>query len=247
MSAVRPVSVRPLLLAAVAVLLVPGPARAAGPGSPPPGPTAPPAAPALPGADDPTGVPTSLPSLPGQGAAPAPSYSEPPDDIADSKPPTRVDPHASGLRLADGARLAPPKVLDISSVSEDMGGDERSEQNSAKAKFTLQAEVLFGRNSARLTPDAASRIAAIANEARREHARQLDVFGFTDDLGTYAHGKELSRKRAGAVQQELANTLGAEVTYRVRGYSEDYPIADNRTEAGRRKNRRVEVSFPRGG
>ncbi|MFD6855699.1 OmpA family protein, partial [Streptomyces diastaticus] len=39
---------------------------------------------------------------------------------------------------------------------------------------------------------------------------------------------------------------GPSVTYEVRGYSEDYPIADNSTEAGRMKNRRVEVSFPRG-
>lgn len=113
-------------------------------------------------------------------------------------------------------------------------------------KFALQAEVLFGKDSAKLNPEARGRIQAIAEEAQAQQANKVRVFGFTDDLGSYEHGKKLSKNRADAVHEELVKTLGPNVTYEVRGYSEDYPIADNSTEAGRMKNRRVEVSFPRG-
>ena len=57
----------------------------------------------LPGADEPTTIPTTAPSLPGEGGAPAPDYSEPPDNFGNSKPTPRIDSRAAGLRLADGA------------------------------------------------------------------------------------------------------------------------------------------------
>jgi outer membrane protein OmpA-like peptidoglycan-associated protein len=185
-----------------------------------------------------TGVAHAAPS-------PAPEYSEPPDNIGDAAPPVDVDPQAAGLRLADGARLAPAKVLDIKFVTEDMAGEERRADSNTKTTFTLQAEVLFSKDSAKLNGRARGRIADMAEEIQAQHATEVNVFGFTDDLGSYAHGEVLSKARAAAVQQELAGQLGPDVTYRVRGYSEDYPIADNSTESGRKKNRRVEVSFPR--
>ncbi|WP_425357162.1 OmpA family protein [Streptomyces albidoflavus] len=153
----------------------------------------------------------------------------------------------SGTRVTGRrAELAPPKVLDIKSVVEDLGGEERREDTNTDVKFALQAEVLFGKDSAKLNPEARGRIQAIAEEAQAQQANKVRVFGFTDDLGSYEHGKKLSKNRADAVHEELVKTLGPNVTYEVRGYSEDYPIADNSTEAGRMKNRRVEVSFPRG-
>ncbi|GAA3888705.1 OmpA family protein [Streptomyces sp. NPDC003631] len=171
--------------------------------------------------------------------------SAPPGSVATSPPPS-VDPTSPGLKLADGATLAPAKVLDIKSVVEDLGGEERREDTNESVTFALQAEVLFPKDSAKLNPQARSRIDAIAEEIRKQNARSVRVFGFTDNLGSYAHGLVLSKKRAEAVHDRLASTLGGNVTFEVRGYSEDYPIADNSTEEGRRKNRRVEVSFPRG-
>ncbi|MEW2221431.1 OmpA family protein [Streptomyces sp. NPDC006990] len=198
--------------------------------------------------DDPTGIPTGqAPSLPGEKGPGDPGYSAPPDDFKDSGKPVQVDAKADGLRLAAGAKLAEPKVLDIKFVTEDLGGEERREDSSAKTKFTLQAEVLFAKNSAKLGSGAKERIESIADEIEKQGSTEVNVFGFTDDLGSYAHGKTLSKKRAAAVQTALARKLGSEVSFNVRGYSEDYPVADNGTEEGRAKNRRVEVSFPKEG
>ncbi|MEV6792376.1 OmpA family protein [Streptomyces sp. NPDC051320] len=171
--------------------------------------------------------------------------SAPPDSTTSSPPPT-IDPAAPGLRLGDGATLAPSHVLDIKSVVEDLGGEERREDTNSDVTFALQAEVLFAKDSPKLNPEARSRIKAIADEAVAQHATKVRVFGFTDNLGSYEHGKVLSKRRADAVQQELAKSLSSDVTFDIRGYSEDYPIASNDTEEGRTKNRRVEISFPRG-
>ncbi|MGY1497898.1 OmpA family protein [Streptomyces sp. QTS52] len=172
--------------------------------------------------------------------------SAPPGGSLTTSPPPEVDPNSPGLKMADGATLAPSKVLDIMSVVEDMGGEERRVDTSESVTFALQAEVLFPKNSSKLNPEARSRIQAIADEIKAQKATNVRVFGFTDNLGSYAHGLTLSKNRAEVVHDELAVGLGPDVTFQVRGYSEDYPIADNASEQGRRKNRRVEVTFQKG-
>ncbi|WP_405821655.1 OmpA family protein [Streptomyces sp. NBC_01390] len=183
-------------------------------------------------------------SLTGPPAA-ADDPSAPPGSVTTSPPP-EVDANSPGLKLADGATLAAAKVLDIKSIVEDMGGEERRVDTSETVTFALQAEVLFPKDSSKLNPEARSRIQAIADEIKAQKATNVRVFGFTDNLGSYAHGLTLSKNRAEMVHDELAAGLGGDVTFQVRGYSEDYPIADNTSEQGRRKNRRVEVTFQKG-
>ncbi|PNG18152.1 OmpA family protein [Streptomyces cahuitamycinicus] len=170
----------------------------------------------------------------------------PPGTEATATAPVEVDPNDPDLKIPDGGTLAEPKVLDIKQVVEDQSGDERREDTNADVKFALQAEVLFGKDSAKLGTEAKARISAIAEEIKTQNATKIRVFGFTDNLGSSAHGDVLSRKRADAVQNVLDQELtDSNVTYEVRGYGEQYPIADNSSETGRKKNRRVEVSFPR--
>ncbi|MEU5366738.1 OmpA family protein [Streptomyces sp. NPDC005925] len=171
----------------------------------------------------------------------------PPGSQASAAAPVDVDRNDPDLKLPEGATLAEPKVLDIKSVVEDQSGDERREDTNSDVKFALQAEVLFPKDSAKLGGAAKARIATIAEEIRSQNATKVRVFGFTDNLGSSAHGDVLSKQRADAVQKVLEQQLNdADLTYEVRGYGEQYPIADNATEPGRKKNRRVEVSFPRG-
>ncbi|MEU8525016.1 OmpA family protein [Streptomyces sp. NPDC048629] len=179
-------------------------------------------------------------------AAPNALADENPYPSASASAPVKIDAKDPDLKLPEGGTLAPAKVLDIKSVIEDLEGNERREDTNADIKFALQAEVLFGKDSAKLSPAANARIAAIAAEIKKQNAKKVRVFGFTDNLGSSAHGDVLSKQRAEAVQTVLAKELAAAgITYEIRGYGEQYPIANNDTEEGRKKNRRVEVSFQR--
>ncbi|MFD5879829.1 OmpA family protein [Streptomyces yangpuensis] len=173
--------------------------------------------------------------------------SVPPGTEPSAAAPVAIDSNAPGLKIPQGGTLAPVKVLDIAEVVEDLGGEQRRQETNETVMMALQSEVLFPEDSAVFNAQAAARIQAIGNEINQSKATRIRVFGFTDDQGSYEHGKELSKQRADAVHAELSKTVtNPGVVFDVRGYSEDYPIADNSTEEGRKKNRRVEITFPRG-
>ncbi|MEU9095538.1 OmpA family protein [Streptomyces sp. NPDC048428] len=184
----------------------------------------------------------------GVATAPGAFADDSPYPSASAEPAVKLDANDTDLKLPEGATLAPPKILDIKSVVEDLSGEERREDTNSDIKFALQAEVLFGKDSAKLSSAANGRIKAIAAEIKKQDAKKVRVFGFTDNLGSSAHGDVLSKERAEAVHNVLDKALtGTGISYEIRGYGEQYPIADNGTEDGRKKNRRVEVSFARAG
>jgi outer membrane protein OmpA-like peptidoglycan-associated protein len=163
-----------------------------------------------------------------------------------------ADPYrsGSGLALRGGATLAPPRVLGLGSdpvalsqVVADQDESERREDTDTEVSYELQAEVLFAKDSARLSSSAQSRIASIAKEINQQQPAKVSVFGFTDDLGSSAHGNILSTQRARAVEVALAGKLASTVSFETRGFGERHPVASNTTEGGRKENRRVEISF----
>jgi OOP family OmpA-OmpF porin len=73
----------------------------------------------------------------------------------------------------------------------------------------------------------------------------LEVAGHTDNAGSAADNRALSQKRADAVVAYLSSKGIDAKRLQAKGYGPDKPIADNKTVAGRAKNRRVEFNILR--
>jgi OOP family OmpA-OmpF porin len=102
--------------------------------------------------------------------------------------------------------------------------------------------VNFEKNSYRLTKDselildeAASLI--IANPA----LQKIEVQAHTDSKGTETYNLRLSEQRAASVRDYLVSKGIEPDRLSAKGYGEAQPIADNDTEEGKAKNRRVEL------
>jgi OOP family OmpA-OmpF porin len=67
------------------------------------------------------------------------------------------------------------------------------------------------------------------------------VAGYTDSVGSDAYNQRLSERRAQTVARHLVENGVSESRLDVRGFGKKNPVADNGTEAGRAKNRRVEI------
>ena len=72
-------------------------------------------------------------------------------------------------------------------------------------------------------------------------ALRLGIEGHTDNTSTPAHNQQLSEARARAVVAALTAQGIAGSRLQAAGFGQSKPLADNATEAGRAKNRRVEL------
>lgn len=80
---------------------------------------------------------------------------------------------------------------------------------------------------------------------RENPSLKVEISGHTDDTGSASYNTELSQKRAQAVHDYLLSN-GIEAKRMIpKGYGSGRPIADNSTEEGRQKNRRIEFKLIR--
>lgn len=108
----------------------------------------------------------------------------------------------------------------------------------------LEAQsIQFRPGSADISPESRGVIAAIADVLRSCPGAQLEVAGHTDSQGREETNRALSTKRAEAVKAALEAQQLPLIIFRARGYGAEYPVAENDTEAGRRLNRRIELTL----
>lgn len=102
-------------------------------------------------------------------------------------------------------------------------------------------DVLFEFDSARLTAEARKNAREIAEVVRDLEDRRVSVEGHTDSVGTIPYNQRLSQERARAVASELMANGVSKRRVSTQGFGESDPIASNKTDYGRQRNRRVEV------
>ncbi|MCB0344502.1 MAG: OmpA family protein [Bdellovibrionales bacterium] len=102
-------------------------------------------------------------------------------------------------------------------------------------------DILFAFDSANLTEEARRTIHEISDVLREVKHRSIAVEGHTDSVGTFVYNQRLSERRAGSVASELKHNGVDSGRISVTGFGEGSPIATNNTDAGRARNRRVEV------
>jgi outer membrane protein OmpA-like peptidoglycan-associated protein len=104
-------------------------------------------------------------------------------------------------------------------------------------------DVLFATGRAELFAGAQRSVDQLASVLRQYPERRVLIEGFTDSVGSAASNEALSQRRAEALRQALLARGVASERMEVRGHGARYPVADNRTPAGRQQNRRVELLF----
>jgi OOP family OmpA-OmpF porin len=92
-----------------------------------------------------------------------------------------------------------------------------------------------------LKADGVATVKEIVAMLKANPSLKLSVEGHTDNVGGAAANKTLSENRAKSVMNAIVGGGVAATRLSAAGFGQENPVADNRTEAGRAKNRRVEL------
>ena len=139
--------------------------------------------------------------------------------------------------LANATHEVQGKVQDLAAAKRDLGAQE----SEIEVRVELPADVLFDFDKAEIRADAAHALAQLATVIRA-YKGAVRLEGHTDGKGAAEYNQKLSERRAASVKQwliEREQIPAARTT--TRGFGKTKPVASNDTDAGRQKNRRVEV------
>ncbi len=121
--------------------------------------------------------------------------------------------------------------------------DRLKAQQTDRGLVVTLGDVLFSTDQASLQPGALRTAQELANVLEQHPKHRIRIEGFADAQGSEAHNLRLSTRRAEALKAALVSLGVAPERIEAVGLGEAYPVASNRTEAGRQQNRRVEVLF----
>jgi outer membrane protein OmpA-like peptidoglycan-associated protein len=109
--------------------------------------------------------------------------------------------------------------------------------------ITFESGLVFDFDSYNLREDTKTNLAELSTTLKKYDDTNLLIEGHTDNTGEDAYNQKLSESRAATVSKflETQGVAGSRIT--TKGYGESQPLDSNDSEAGKQKNRRVEVAI----
>jgi outer membrane protein OmpA-like peptidoglycan-associated protein len=114
-------------------------------------------------------------------------------------------------------------------------------RDSARGLIVSMSDVLFDTGKYSLKPGAREKLAKVAGILLAYPGLNIEVGGYTDNVGGDQMNQTLSEHRAGSVRDYLVQQGVATNSVSARGFGNTLPVATNDNSAGRQQNRRVEL------
>ena len=173
------------------------------------------------------------------------------DDTDESDPPAcsnGVDDDGDGLiDFPDDAGCESADDLDETNPCKaPVVGERISLKGCGTGDILILRGVNFDFDKARLTSNAKTILANVAEELKAYPDIQVELSGHTDARGSDEYNQRLSDRRATSVKQHLVGQGIDAGRMQTVGFGESQPVADNETDEGRELNRRVELKITSG-
>jgi OmpA-OmpF porin, OOP family len=139
---------------------------------------------------------------------------------------------------------APPATVQQEAplvVSESSPPPAPAQPQPVSEKVSFAAEALFDFDKATVKEDGKAALDDLMAKLQGMNTEVMIAVGHTDSLGTEEYNQQLSLRRADAVKAYLVSKGLEPTRLYTEGKGETQPIGDNRTAAGRAKNRRVTI------
>jgi OmpA-OmpF porin, OOP family len=142
----------------------------------------------------------------------------------------------------DGVNDEEDKCPNLPGVRENQGCPEIKEEVRRTVDYAAQ-NIYFVTGSAKLQSKSFKGLKDVAAIMKNNPMMYLDIDGHTDNVGSDEFNQKLSDDRAAAVKAYMVSQGVEEDKLHAEGHGESTPVADNKTAAGRQKNRRVEMKL----
>jgi outer membrane protein OmpA-like peptidoglycan-associated protein len=114
-------------------------------------------------------------------------------------------------------------------------------RDSARGLIVSMSDVLFDSGKYSLKPGAREKLAKVAGILLAYPSLNIEVGGYTDNVGGDAMNQTLSENRANSVRDYLVQEGVATNSVSAKGFGNTLPVASNDNSGGRQQNRRVEL------